>query len=137
LGHPGRVARAEDARSLDDFGSGYSSLAYLRDLPLDSLEIDGAFVQGLEHDSQSLEVTRAIVQVARALDLDVTAEGIETPAQYETLLELGCTDAQGYLLGRAMPAAALTALLRGTASPARVVPFDRRGAAVSAGARWG
>ena len=119
--------------ALDDFGTGYSSLAYLRDLPLDSLKIDGAFVQGLERDSSSLEVTRAIVQVARALKMDVTAEGIETQAQYETLLELGCTDAQGYLLGRPMPATALAALLG--AAPARVVTFASRGADIAMAGR--
>jgi diguanylate cyclase (GGDEF)-like protein/PAS domain S-box-containing protein len=119
--------------ALDDFGTGYSSLAYLRDLPLDSLKIDGAFVQGLERDSSSLEVTRAIVQVARALKMDVTAEGIETQAQYETLLELGCTDAQGYLLGRPMPATALAALIGAT--PARVVTFASRGADIAMAGR--
>lgn len=106
--------------ALDDFGTGYSSLAYLRRYPLDALKIDGAFVASLDDEPQSGAVVRAIVQLAHALDMDVTAEGVETAAQFVRLKGLGCTDAQGFLLGRPMPRAALPEFFeRWSAQPRR------------------
>lgn len=95
--------------ALDDFGTGYSSLAYIKSYPLDALKIDGAFVRSLNGDRESLAVIRAIVQLARALRLNVTAEGIETQEQFDILRALNCTDAQGFLLGRPMSANDLAA----------------------------
>jgi diguanylate cyclase (GGDEF)-like protein/PAS domain S-box-containing protein len=97
--------------ALDDFGTGYSSLAYLRSFPLDKLKIDGSFVRSLALDAESYAIVRTIVQLAKALRLDITAECVETREQFDALRSLGCTDAQGYWMARPLPAAeALTTL---------------------------
>jgi len=91
--------------ALDDFGTGYSSLSYLHSLPLRMLKIDRAFVHALgekEH-STATTVVAAILALARALNIQVIAEGIETPAQCEALLGMGCELGQGYLLGHPAP----------------------------------
>jgi diguanylate cyclase (GGDEF)-like protein len=92
--------------SLDDFGTGYSSLSYLHSLPLDSLKIAKTFVDGLVGDGRDAGFVGMIVELARTLDLDVIAEGIETHAQLDALRDLGVEFGQGYLLGR--PAAPQT-----------------------------
>ena len=90
--------------SLDDFGAGYSSLSYLRRLPLAVLKVDRAFVQGLDqahpHLRQDQAVVRAIVDMAHALEMEVVAEGVETDAQREALRRLGCDYMQGFLFSR-------------------------------------
>jgi EAL domain-containing protein (putative c-di-GMP-specific phosphodiesterase class I) len=86
--------------AIDDFGTGYSSLAYLKRFPIDVLKIDRAFVRDLETDHGDQALSRAIVDIGRALDLDVVAEGIETREQARVLLGCGCRLAQGYLFGR-------------------------------------
>jgi diguanylate cyclase (GGDEF)-like protein len=88
--------------SLDDFGTGFSSLATLRDLPLDEIKIDGSFVAGLEEGLAGTRVLRAILRMAQALDLHVVAEAVETGHQASTLRELHCDDAQGWLFGAPM-----------------------------------
>ncbi len=98
--------------ALDDFGVGYSSLAYLRDLPLDVLKIDMGFVKSLVGPDPDLRIIRAIIQMGRALDLDIVAEGVEREDQRDRLLELGCRLGQGFLWSRARPARALRALSR-------------------------
>ncbi len=97
--------------SLDDFGTGYSSLASLRQLPLGSLKIDRGFVHALVADDASVEIVRAIVALSHALGLEVVGEGVETAEQATLLKDLGCDDAQGYLLGYPLEATAATALL--------------------------
>jgi EAL domain-containing protein (putative c-di-GMP-specific phosphodiesterase class I) len=91
--------------ALDDFGTGYSSLSYLHSLPLRMLKIDRAFVHALGEDEHTTATTvvAAILALARALGIQVIAEGIETPAQRQALLEMGCELGQGYLLGRPAP----------------------------------
>ena len=91
--------------ALDDFGTGYSSLSYLHSLPLRMLKIDQAFVQELDKASNtnSTTVVAAILALARALNIQVIAEGIETQAQCRALLAMGCEMGQGYLLGRPAP----------------------------------
>ncbi len=84
---------------IDDFGTGYSSLSYLRHLPINTLKIDQTFVNGLD-DPKNLDIVRAIVTLAQALELDVVAEGIETDRQLEILQSLGCSAGQGYLFAR-------------------------------------
>jgi diguanylate cyclase (GGDEF)-like protein len=86
--------------AIDDFGTGYSSLAYARDLPVDILKIDRSFITPLDVDLQAVALVRAIVGIAKALDLDVIVEGVETTAQLELLADLGCNVVQGFYYGR-------------------------------------
>ena len=83
--------------AMDDFGTGFSSLSYLTQLPLDVLKIDRAFINGLVGDMQAQSIVRAIVQLSQALGLKVVAEGIEELEQAEILQAMGCEEAQGYL----------------------------------------
>jgi EAL domain-containing protein (putative c-di-GMP-specific phosphodiesterase class I) len=99
--------------AIDDFGTGWSSLAYLRRFPIDVVKIDRSFVSGLGTDPGDTEEVRAVVGLARALGLEVVAEGVETEAQRRALGDLGCGLAQGYLFGR--PVAADQLQLRVTA----------------------
>jgi diguanylate cyclase (GGDEF)-like protein len=97
--------------SLDDFGTGYSSLSYLKQLPFHTLKIDQSFVSkipGLVGDAQ---LVTTILALAKGFELEVIAEGIETQAQYDFLLEHGCEFGQGYLMSRPQPADALAAML--------------------------
>ncbi|MCG2576856.1 EAL domain-containing protein [Dechloromonas sp. XY25] len=91
--------------SLDDFGTGHTALAYLRQFAVDSLKIDIAFVRDLPDSSPALGVTRTIVALARGLGLETIAEGVETEAQAATLRELGVDVGQGFLFGRPLPPA--------------------------------
>jgi diguanylate cyclase (GGDEF)-like protein len=88
---------------LDDFGTGYSSLTYLKALPLDALKIDRSFIRTLTTDPRDRAIVTAIIGVARSLQMDVVAEGVERHAQKQQLLEMGCTVMQGYLFGRPVP----------------------------------
>ncbi|GAB7022779.1 two-component system response regulator [Salidesulfovibrio brasiliensis] len=89
--------------SIDDFGTGYSSMSYLQKFPLDQLKVDLSFVQRLDRDPDSIEIVRAIINLAHALRLSVVAEGIETPAQRDLLNSLQCDYGQGYLFARPLP----------------------------------
>lgn len=89
--------------ALDDFGTGNSSLAYLTQLPIDTLKIDRSFVQRLDHDEQSHAVVRSITALAQALGLSTVAEGVETPEQLASLCAFGCDVVQGYVYARPMP----------------------------------
>jgi diguanylate cyclase (GGDEF)-like protein/PAS domain S-box-containing protein len=97
--------------ALDDFGIGYSSLARLRDLPLDLLKVDQAFVQALAETPSDDRLVRAIIELAAALGLGVVAEGIEQTDQQRRLLELGCERGQGFLFSPARPANAIRDLV--------------------------
>lgn len=90
--------------SIDDFGTGYSSLSYLKHLPIDRLKIDRSFVDELPGHLGDVAITRSILHVAAAFQLQVTAEGVEQESQYEFLRSLGCEAAQGYLFSRPLPA---------------------------------
>jgi diguanylate cyclase (GGDEF)-like protein/PAS domain S-box-containing protein len=89
--------------AIDDFGTGYSNFAYLTQLPIDILKLDRSLVAGLGSDQRKVEVVRSVLTLARALDLKVIAEGVETEEERETLAELGCTLAQGFLWSTAVP----------------------------------
>lgn len=93
--------------ALDDFGTGYSSLAYLKRLPVDCLKIDQTFVRGMLADPDDLSIIEGIVGLARAFDLKVIAEGVETLSHCRELLQLNCLLGQGYGIARPMPATAL------------------------------
>ena len=97
--------------SIDDFGTGYSSLSYLKRLPVHTLKIDRSFLQGVPESKSDTAIVKTILAMAYNLDLDVVAEGVETPAQAEFLRIHGCTRAQGYLFGRPVPAEVFTSLL--------------------------
>ncbi|MBX3594564.1 bifunctional diguanylate cyclase/phosphodiesterase [Sphingomonas sp.] len=83
--------------ALDDFGTGYSSLNYLRSFPFDKIKIDRCFVESIEYNAESRAIIRAITELAGKLGMVTTAEGVETPHQFERLRQKGCTQVQGYL----------------------------------------
>ena len=93
--------------AIDDFGVGYSSLAYLRDFPLDLLKIDRSFITDVTERHDDAVITRAVINLAHNLGLQVVAEGVETQAQLNFLKSHGCNLVQGYLISRAVPAAEL------------------------------
>jgi diguanylate cyclase (GGDEF)-like protein/PAS domain S-box-containing protein len=97
--------------AIDDFGTGYSSLAYLRSFPVDLLKIDRSFVSRLGETEPDTALVRAIIAMAATLGIPVTAEGIETEAQRNLLVELGCPHGQGYLMARPAPPDELVALI--------------------------
>jgi EAL domain-containing protein (putative c-di-GMP-specific phosphodiesterase class I) len=104
---------------MDDFGTGYSSLSNLHSFPFDVLKIDRSFVSRMTEGNQPLQIVRTIIELARAMGMDVVAEGIETAEQCRLLRGMGCRYGQGYLFARPMSAEAVTHLLR---LPGRVLP---------------
>jgi diguanylate cyclase (GGDEF)-like protein/PAS domain S-box-containing protein len=97
---------------LDDFGTGFSSLAYLYRFPFDALKIDRSFVEGLGVEQERTAIVEAVIGMARALSLDAIAEGVENETQLDELRRLGCDYAQGHLFSRPLAPEKITALLR-------------------------
>jgi len=93
--------------AMDDFGTGYSSLRYLRSFPFDKIKIDKSFISSLFDGDSSLAIVRAISGLGRALDLSITAEGVETQKQLEVVRLEGCTEMQGFLFSKPKPASEL------------------------------
>ncbi|OAE49802.1 EAL domain-containing protein [Agrobacterium tumefaciens] len=85
---------------MDDFGTGYSSLSNLQSFPFDKIKIDRSFIAAMSDDDNARAIVRAVIGLGRSLDLPVTAEGIETDAQYRMVVDEGCAQAQGYLFGK-------------------------------------
>jgi EAL domain-containing protein (putative c-di-GMP-specific phosphodiesterase class I) len=105
--------------SLDDFGTGFSSLNYLRQLPLDQLKIDQSFVRNILRSSEDASIARTVVALGQTLGLDVIAEGVETSEHHRTLAEMGCTSYQGYYFARPMASADFDAFVVESAVTAR------------------
>ena len=109
--------------AIDDFGTGYSSMSYLKQFPVDILKIDRSFVEGIDEHAGSRSIVTALISVAASLNLNVVAEGVETQAQRELLIDLGCERGQGYYFSKPVSPAEMVARLkaqRGAASPQAV-----------------
>ena len=102
-----RLAVAGVKIAIDDFGTGYSSLAYLQEMPADVVKIDQSFVRGIENDERTLSLVSAMIRLSHELGHRVVGEGVETEGAARLLREAGCDEAQGYLYGKPMAAAAL------------------------------
>jgi diguanylate cyclase (GGDEF)-like protein len=97
--------------ALDDFGTGYSSLSYLRSFPFDKIKIDRSFVTNLDQDDSASAIVRAIVELANALNMETTAEGVEEPGVWQRLREQGCTSIQGYLFSKPLESDMVASIL--------------------------
>jgi diguanylate cyclase (GGDEF)-like protein len=117
--------------SIDDFGTGYAVLSHLKTLPIDTLKIDPRFVRNLGNSANDLAIVRAIIGLADAFDLQLVAEGVETPAAALALMQHGCRRAQGYLLSRPIAGDAMEALLSSRWLP---TPFLANSEALTAAA---
>ena len=116
-GEPGTLDLLRDLQAMgvricvDDFGTGYASLSYLRRFPVSSLKVDRSFVNGIPHQPDDMAITTAIIAMARSLKLSTVAEGVETPEQLAFLREQGCQEVQGFLFSPAIPASEMGAWL--------------------------
>ena len=103
------------ATTIDDLGTGYSSLAYLQRLPVSEIKIDRSFVSDMDHNAANRVIVRSTIELARNLGLRVTAEGVESSRVLDLLRAGGCDGAQGYFISRPLPAGQLAPLIEGSA----------------------
>jgi diguanylate cyclase len=122
----GRLHTLGVGLAVDDFGTGYSSMAYLKELPVDELKIDRSFVGQMATSPSDSVIVRSTIDLGHNLGLRVVAEGVETQHAWQELSALGCDLAQGYYLGRPMPAAELEQQLNRAAQPAADVETAAR-----------
>jgi diguanylate cyclase (GGDEF)-like protein/PAS domain S-box-containing protein len=113
--------------SIDDFGTGWGSITYLQQFPVDEIKIDRSFVSRVAHDPPCAAIVAALIQMAHSMGLTVVAEGVETPGQAQFLLAQGCDRVQGYLFSKPLPAAEVVKVL-GTTLPG-TIPAPRQAAA--------
>jgi EAL domain-containing protein (putative c-di-GMP-specific phosphodiesterase class I) len=97
--------------SIDDFGTIYSSLSYLKRLPADTIKIDKSFVKGLDENVEDTAIVQMIIELAHTLGMEVIAEGVEREEQAQRLKEMGCDFAQGYHFAQPLPAEAVPQFL--------------------------
>ncbi len=107
-----RLREGGIALSIDDFGTGFSSMAYLRQLPVNTLKLDRSFVRNIAVDAKDADLCAGIMALAHKLDMHVVAEGVETREQHDALAAANCDLFQGYLFSRPLPAAQATDFLR-------------------------
>ena len=112
---------------MDDFGTGYASLASLQSFPFDKIKIDRSFVSGISSNMQSAAIVRTVLGLGIALDIPVIAEGVETEEERQFLRDEGCEEMQGYLVGRPQPIASYEMFT--DASIPAAAPRKRRAAA--------
>src|SRR6476620_7411318 len=111
--------------SIDDFGTGYSSLSYLHRFPIDQLKVDRSFVSAMEENTENGEIVRTVIALAKALDLKVVAEGIESIHQLHQLRILDCEYGQGYLFSKPLPVADVEKLLQDRTRWQNLIPQVR------------
>jgi EAL domain-containing protein (putative c-di-GMP-specific phosphodiesterase class I) len=111
--------------SIDDFGTGYSSLSYLHRFPIDLLKVDRSFVSAMESNSENGEIVRTVIALAKALNLKVVAEGIESIHQFHQLRILGCEYGQGYLFAKPLPVADIEKLLDDKTRWQNILPMPK------------
>ncbi len=112
--------------AMDDFGTGYSSLSYLQAFPFDKIKIDQTFISNLSHNSQSATIVRAVIGLARGLEVPVIAEGVETKEQLEFLIGANCDEVQGFIIGRPLPIEHYAEFVNGKPAARQPVPSGLR-----------
>jgi EAL domain-containing protein (putative c-di-GMP-specific phosphodiesterase class I) len=107
-----RLKERNVAVAIDDFGTGYSSLSYLKRFPIDYIKIDQSFVRGIPRDAEDVGIVRAIIALARTLDVQLIAEGIDNREQLAFLESEGCNEGQGYLISTSLSGERLAAFVQ-------------------------
>jgi diguanylate cyclase (GGDEF)-like protein/PAS domain S-box-containing protein len=107
--------------AIDDFGTGYSSLSYLKNLPITKLKIDKSFIDNVPDERESVAITKTIISLAKNLDLEIIAEGVETKAQLDFLVKEGCELIQGYYYSKPLPVEDMTIFLKKNMLPRQII----------------